>query len=1050
MQHQAQDIHSKAQRHSTILHQSSDLAEKSYTTSLHHCSIQTPKITTSPSFFQKAVCVFKRSQESVSQSLLEKRPLKTKKQDGDIYFSNIISGVDSLFFSPIANPITTTQPGASQLKNISETLTISKDCIIQYNSKNDELDLRANKNKTSTLTTPCIVRSVAQPHNSNSGLGAVTASIPQNGNTFCIHTHMNKSNPLVAPTSIDTISTSRQTLVSTPGCNFDDHEMLKTHSSLNYVSQVQSLCDPMQKSLLLSPKYPSGSHSLDSIHGKLKLKTRKLDAIFAGENAPLSDFSTYSLESGSTNNSVNSSKYLDVSGTSQTLSGVTEHFESGRCLSHISSFNSIHCQNNDSNHDCHIGIKSISSSPKTSSSHRPIALSRLSFNSLFEAGKDASTSEAATSKPKTTSIVLVKTNRWIRQKILNKGLHEQVHLQVPREWKKEKKPRKLVSSISSSGSSSNDSIVNRFAENSVDQQGPTLLLTPSIGRNRSIEVRREMGDREMASKGSSSTSSINTSIFGFITNYFSPRRRAVTCDLQPDSLNSDSIPQFSSKLSLHAPLITINNTHNNGKHKDSSANENIKSVSESPITFNSKVSPVITDKASTESATDHSNLVVKHNQSIPKFNIKTTKCTLTKSSSKTAIATSIPSILCTPTTLKTIPLLQKVGDQSIGTLVGQSENSNIKQIPLQSTQPTQKLDEFETLKSDNKIQLSVSTTTPHYRVTSAFEHHPTQTYTNINSISDLYFLRKLASGGFADVYLARKRVPLTCHYFALKAVRKKDIVKKKMVRQVLAEKDILESVHHGFIVELLHTFQTKTTLFFCMEYVHGGDLYQMLKQLGSLTEKQAVFYAAEVVVVFEYLHSLHIVYRDLKPENILLDSTGHIKLADFGFAKKITSTTKSFCGTPDYMAPEIIISRPYSFAVDWWSLGILIFELVAGKTPFRGFSIDEIYNNVIQGNIQWSTKVFGKLKKLVTSLLTPDPTLRLGSVNDAKDIKAHPWFNSIYWETVSSRGLVPPTKTFNFPSNMTEKYEDGNDGVIDALMVEEVTTSSDVLPLPMF
>nr|KAJ3418595.1 hypothetical protein HK105_008125 [Polyrhizophydium stewartii] len=312
----------------------------------------------------------------------------------------------------------------------------------------------------------------------------------------------------------------------------------------------------------------------------------------------------------------------------------------------------------------------------------------------------------------------------------------------------------------------------------------------------------------------------------------------------------------------------------------------------------------------------------------------------------------------------------------------------------------------------------------------------------IRSLDDLHVVRRVATGGFADVYLVRQK-PAAGRYYALKAVRKADIAEAGLENQVLSEKRLLEAVSHNFIVKLHCTFQSKGLLFFVLEYIAGGDLYHALQRAGMFTESEARFYAAEIVVVFEYLHARDIIYRDLKLENILLDSTGHIKLADFGFAKHVPTTTLSFCGTPDYMAPEIIVERPYGKAVDWWSLGVLIFELLSGKTPFRGDSVKEIYLNVLDGEIQWTESLRDHARSIVSALLVHNPDLRLGSAGGASEIKAHTWFWGLDWAAIASRSLVPPIQPHSVPPIAIERSVQNPDDVLDELLIDDMAAVAD-------
>ncbi|KAJ3016628.1 camp-dependent protein kinase catalytic subunit [Thoreauomyces humboldtii] len=288
------------------------------------------------------------------------------------------------------------------------------------------------------------------------------------------------------------------------------------------------------------------------------------------------------------------------------------------------------------------------------------------------------------------------------------------------------------------------------------------------------------------------------------------------------------------------------------------------------------------------------------------------------------------------------------------------------------------------------------------------------------TLEDFHVIRRVGKGGFANVFLVRLKHS-TGRYYALKAIKKHDVVKLKQDKQVMNEKNILRNIQHPFIVELYHTFQNPTFLFMTMEYVAGGDLFSYLRKIQRFTEDAARFYVSEVLISLEYLHSHKIVYRDLKPENILLDTTGHVKLADFGFAKVVKKTTQSFCGTPDYIAVEIVANKPYGCAVDWWSLGVLIFELVSGKTPFGDDSSDRIYDNIQSGRIKWHPLLKGPGKDVVRRLLEMDPERRLGSLNDGAEIRQHPWFRPLVWKKVEARQTAPPFVPSVDPPEFIEK-----------------------------
>ncbi|KAL5038497.1 hypothetical protein BDV3_006356 [Batrachochytrium dendrobatidis] len=354
-----------------------------------------------------------------------------------------------------------------------------------------------------------------------------------------------------------------------------------------------------------------------------------------------------------------------------------------------------------------------------------------------------------------------------------------------------------------------------------------------------------------------------------------------------------------------------------------------------------------------------------------------------------------------------IPAIQRISSAYLEPSIPKSHNSSNP-----SRKESSKIDEMDESSNQSQSKSHNSSNhldhTGHGPMPSASQSiHASSLTRRVSSPEDLHFIRKIASGGFADVFLVRLKSRAD-DYYALKTMHKANIVEAKLTKQVLYEKNILESVTHPLIVGLLHTFLSPSHLFFLFEYVDGGDLYRIMKRVGKFDGRQARFFVIEITTAVEYLHSHGIVHRDLKPENILLDRTGHIKLADFGFAKLVSTTTSSFCGTPEYMAPEVILQEPYAHLVDWWSLGVILYELVCGYTPFKDKSLNMIYDNVIEGRLQFAREHRGHVRSLVTGLLTIDPAFRLGHENGAQDIMTHLWFVDIHWELVASKYLVPP------------------------------------------
>lgn len=283
------------------------------------------------------------------------------------------------------------------------------------------------------------------------------------------------------------------------------------------------------------------------------------------------------------------------------------------------------------------------------------------------------------------------------------------------------------------------------------------------------------------------------------------------------------------------------------------------------------------------------------------------------------------------------------------------------------------------------------------------------------SLEDLETIRTIGTGTFGVVRLVRDR--RTGTHYALKVMKKSDVVRLRQVEHVHNERGVLSSIQpgHPFIVKLLRTFQDESRLYMLLEYVRGGELFRRLRLVRRFTKAEAVFYAAEVVCALDSLHAAGIVYRDLKPENILIDSEGHIRVTDFGFSKFLgrESRTWTLCGTPEYLSPEVIQGTGHGKGTDWWSLGILIFEMLSGRPPFVGRSCFETYESILEGSLKFPEEdgCFDDepSRDIITKLLERDKSRRLGCGRaDARDVMQHRFFAGIDWSVVPRRGLTPP------------------------------------------
>ena len=295
---------------------------------------------------------------------------------------------------------------------------------------------------------------------------------------------------------------------------------------------------------------------------------------------------------------------------------------------------------------------------------------------------------------------------------------------------------------------------------------------------------------------------------------------------------------------------------------------------------------------------------------------------------------------------------------------------------------------------------------------------------------DFELLQVVGKGSFGKVFQVRKKD--TGKIYAMKVLKKEQLLKRKQVAHTQTERRVLENIQHPYIVSLRFAFQTQDKLYMVLDYFTGGELFFHLKANGRFSEELARFYAAEITLALECLHKNTIVYRDLKPENVLLDEEGHIRLTDFGLSKEsITGNTltHTFCGTPEYLAPEVIHGAGYNKAVDWWSLGTLLYEMITGLPPFFNTNVHVMYEKIMRAPLTFPAYVSPEAQSLLTGLLQRNPAQRIGGGSrDAEELKEHPFFASINWTALENKEITPPFRPFTKDgatdtSNIDEEFK---------------------------
>lgn len=316
-----------------------------------------------------------------------------------------------------------------------------------------------------------------------------------------------------------------------------------------------------------------------------------------------------------------------------------------------------------------------------------------------------------------------------------------------------------------------------------------------------------------------------------------------------------------------------------------------------------------------------------------------------------------------------------------------------------------------------------------------------------NKISkdDFERIKLLGRGTFGAVYLVRK---LSSNKLYAMKILKKDLVKmKNQVDHTKTERKILEKIENPFIVSLYYAFQDNKKLYLVTEFMQGGELFYHLRKEGIFKESRAKFYLCEIVLALEQLHSNGCIYRDLKPENILIDLNGHIKLTDFGLSKIVLSKKDderafTICGTPEYLAPEVIMDKGYDKTVDWWSLGALFYEMLCGFSPFKTSQRDKLDIKLYTKSITMHAFFSEDIKSLINQLLKVNPKERLGyGKKGSQNVKNHPYFKNIDWEVVASKKIPAP---FIPKINENNEYKKGDQYIPDLSNFDPMFTKENV------
>jgi len=284
---------------------------------------------------------------------------------------------------------------------------------------------------------------------------------------------------------------------------------------------------------------------------------------------------------------------------------------------------------------------------------------------------------------------------------------------------------------------------------------------------------------------------------------------------------------------------------------------------------------------------------------------------------------------------------------------------------------------------------------------------PPKQVSRVVGIEDFQLLKLIGKGNFGKVMLVKMKG--TEEVFAMKVLSKKQIIENNEIEHTMAECNILQRLRHPFLVNMHYAFQTEENLHLILDFVNGGELFHHLQTDKRFSESRVRFYAAEILLGLEYLHNAGVLYRDLKLENLLLSAEGHIVFTDFGLSKEglvgTDATTATFCGTPEYMAPEMISGKGYGKAVDWWSFGSLIYEMLTGLPPFYNQDVQQMYRLILTARLTFPPYMSDTARSLVHLLLEKDPVKRF---SNPEFIKRHSFFEGIDWDALYRKKITPP------------------------------------------